>query len=57
MSTFLQTTDINLLIAVEVVEFLFYSIKESLEKMRNEEYEFQNIYEKKLLNNILIPIF
>lgn len=37
VSLFLQTSNINLLTAVEVVE----SLKESLNKMRNEEYEFQ----------------
>lgn len=39
-STYLQTSIINLLTAVEVVD----SLKESLKKMRNEDYEFQNIH-------------
>ncbi|KAL5246124.1 hypothetical protein ACI65C_013532 [Semiaphis heraclei] len=54
VSTFLQTSNINLLTAVEVID----SLKESLKKMRNEEYEFQNIYKNtlKLCTDIDIPI-
>lgn len=47
--SFVQIPDISLLIAVKVVSLLstlstIYSSKESLTKMRNEEYEFQNVY-------------
>lgn len=41
-----------MMIAMEVVD----SLKESLKKMRNNENEFKNIYEK-LTNYVLIPIF
>ncbi|KAF0703978.1 zinc finger MYM-type protein 1-like, partial [Aphis craccivora] len=54
VSTFLQTSNINLLTAVEVED----SLKESLKKMRNEEYEFQKIYKNtvKLCSDIDIQI-
>lgn len=44
-STILQTCNINFSTAVEVVDLLKESLKKK-KKMRNDEYEFQNIYEK-----------
>lgn len=54
VSTFLQTSNINLLTALEVVD----SLKKSLEKMRNDENEFKNIYKitNTFCTDIDIPI-
>lgn len=46
VSSYLQTYDINLLTAIELVE----SLKKSLETMRNIESHFGNVF-KKVVNN------